>query len=295
MAGEILHRAVQFPRDYCDPIPHFWDKIRESAQGASVGERAQAVHSWAVANIEKFYGHHKLGENNNPIAPSTGWYGRWNNKSSWEFLGFIPSILDRALRESGFNEPKAIRAEWRNREWLNCRSGGDTKSERLNGKQVELICIKRASLNCLDEQTEGVPARANNVFDLRWFDATWDSVAPMTEAKLNALPELERHAILSEYNGWGYDYTRGCCRREPIVDELESGSGAKTPFITFPKVFDPDSEVCSEGKFLTKWLTVAPLPTPFVTSVSWKMFCYGAQNFGKQFRIRDENTIEEIW
>src|SRR5262249_25495271 len=115
LAAALVHKALDLPWGYKDPLAALWNEIvTEAAHAAGAPPAPRDVRSWAYSHEEAFGGRERFDHDECPIPPPSGWAGRWDPGNKWEFIGFLPTVLQRVLREQGY-EPEAILAEWRER------------------------------------------------------------------------------------------------------------------------------------------------------------------------------------
>jgi hypothetical protein len=122
--SKLVHAALDLPWDWSDPIAPLWEEL---TQECSEADRAAAalrlVLSWANAHTKSFYRSDKT-----VTQPNDGWAGRWeitgienfneeDQYESWEWVGFLPHVLERLLRDQQF-DPNPIIRTWKDRGWL---------------------------------------------------------------------------------------------------------------------------------------------------------------------------------
>lgn len=145
LAGELVHRALNFPWRYHDPISIVWDSIKSEAKEIDIHIRgARAIYDWAVAHQNSFWGCHKISKHRDsdgePIEPTGGWAGKWEKETgSWEHISFIPSQLKKIMKELGFDY-EAVRAglvdsemAWGSQPWI-------------NGDRIRVLTISKEAL-----------------------------------------------------------------------------------------------------------------------------------------------------
>jgi hypothetical protein len=86
---------------------------------------------WANAHEKEFYGRGEW------KAPFNGWSGKWEDsrgngtgKINQSSLAFFPHRLREILEEGKF-EPKSIIRTWKDRGWLECEKGHNTRHVRM--------------------------------------------------------------------------------------------------------------------------------------------------------------------
>jgi uncharacterized protein DUF927/Cch-like protein len=155
-AASLAHQALDLPWTFEDPIEKLWAEISGEAEDAVGAKRAlRYLLSWAWANEVRFIGREQENRGGIPVAPASGWIGRWDRDEKFEFIGFYPHHVEDVLRAQNFN-PDAVMGEWRERGWLRVKDDGRqrfTCLHRLRGetKSAHLITVLREGINEVDE------------------------------------------------------------------------------------------------------------------------------------------------
>jgi putative DNA primase/helicase len=149
VAARIAHRALELPWDYEDPLETLWEQIASGAADAAGEARAlQRVMSWADANAATFRGREPLGAYADR-QPHGGWSGRWDAGEDWKWIAFYPHVLERILREVGY-EPEAILSGWMERSWLDHPKDRRDKQVWMEAdgerKRIYMLVIRRSAI-----------------------------------------------------------------------------------------------------------------------------------------------------
>lgn len=147
VAAEVVHRVFNLPWCHGEKLVGLWAAIAGEVEDAAPEIRAlRDIVSWANGHKETFFGRHQVfGEDAEPRVPSAGWSGRWDAGDTWEYIGFLPTVLDGVLRELKY-EPAAIRAAWKERGWLECEKDRDTTKKYIDREHPRLVVIRRAAV-----------------------------------------------------------------------------------------------------------------------------------------------------
>ena len=160
VAAGIAHEALDLRWEYREPLGDLWHDIIAGAVDAAGEERALAgLVSWAHAHDQAFYGRHQE-DRGKPKQPATGWAGRWDAGNDWEFVALFPTVLDKVLRDLGY-EPEAVLRGWRERGWLDIQKDDRkryTKQVRVrdgvsDSPKPHMVVIRRAAVDGV-EKTE---------------------------------------------------------------------------------------------------------------------------------------------
>lgn len=154
-AAMLAHECFGWSWDFTEPLEIIWKDIAGNNQTIDrISEALAYVINWATSNQESFLGRHSWDRNQNPIKPSGGWAGKWDNETTeWEYIAFNTYYLDDLLKRSGF-EPEAVKKAWRDRDWLNTEKNEKrlTKKYRMQGSMsAHLISIKREIVEKITE------------------------------------------------------------------------------------------------------------------------------------------------
>lgn len=154
-AASLAHKALDLPWAFEDPIQKLWTEISGEAEDAVGARRAlRYLLSWAWANETRFIGREQENNRGIPVAPASGWIGRWDRGDDFEFIGFYPHHVEDLLKAQKFN-PEAVLGEWRERGWLRVKDDGRkrfTCIHRLRGedKSAHLITVLRGGIDEVD-------------------------------------------------------------------------------------------------------------------------------------------------
>jgi hypothetical protein len=157
-ASQLVHIALDLPWAWADPIDPLWEELTQEAGEADQAAVAlRAVMSWAYAHQEHFYRLHKPDKD----QPHDGWAGRWdieglganpnpNASKKWPWVGFMPHLLERLLKEAK-HVPDAVVRTWRHEEWLviDSEASGTVRNQhraKVGRGVVRLYAIKREAV-----------------------------------------------------------------------------------------------------------------------------------------------------
>lgn len=135
----------ELPWDYDPPLAKLWDGIvKEASDPLGEEEALRMVWAWAVANANCFAGR-------GAHPPLNGWYGKWEDKPSWEYIAFDPSKLRKFLTEQGYS-PDEILGAWRERGWIDVPEGqrGYQKKVKLNGHSTWMVVVLRSAIDAIE-------------------------------------------------------------------------------------------------------------------------------------------------
>ena len=147
LAAGLAHAALELPWSYRDPIEALWNDLISGAEEADVAARALiTLMSWARGNQASFYGRH--GER----VPSQGYAGKWDMRSDWSYIAFLPHRLNDLLSDFGY-EPEAVIRAWHDRGWLATDKGNNRRQKRVrldNEQRPWTIAIRREAVEEVD-------------------------------------------------------------------------------------------------------------------------------------------------
>ena len=148
-AGGLAHKALGLPWEWADAKPlleSLWESVAGEAADASGDVRAlRDVMSWAYAHSSRFYGNHAMDFGGKTIAPPQGWAGSWKSADGWDEIAFLPTELDKILRENKY-EPEAILAGWQERGWLKTDGRNRGRKRELKDSNPRMIVITKAAV-----------------------------------------------------------------------------------------------------------------------------------------------------
>lgn len=147
LAALHVHRALDLPWSYRDPLEQIWGELVAESSEATGDERAlRDVISWAHSHPQSFFGRHLTDMDERLKIPPAGLSGRWDSKDDWEFIGFYPTVLDRVLREFGYKSESVLEG-WKHRGWLDIGpSSRYQKRMRILGENPYLVVIRRPAV-----------------------------------------------------------------------------------------------------------------------------------------------------
>jgi putative DNA primase/helicase len=158
----LVTEAGIVPWEYENPIEPLWETLSAEMSEADRAKHAlDSILSWAYANEHAFHGRERKDQNDNPIAPSGGFAGRWDDDSvfgdnNWSFIAFYPHVLKKLLKDQG-HEFESILRSWRDRGWLD--TSGDRKrlqkKVRVSGQERRMVAIKRSAIEDSLKEEEG--------------------------------------------------------------------------------------------------------------------------------------------
>lgn len=156
-AATLLHTALDLPWSFEDPIQHLWAEISGEADDAVGAKRAlRHLLSWAWANESRFIGREQENVRGVPVAPPSGWIGRWDRGDDYGFIAFYPHAVKDLLEGQKFNL-EAILGEWRDRNWIDTDVGEQkrfTKRVRIRGpdgsEAPHFYVINRDAIDSID-------------------------------------------------------------------------------------------------------------------------------------------------
>jgi hypothetical protein len=154
IAATLVHTALRPPWEFRAPVTSLWTDIVSQVSDAAGEERAmQDLYGWACSHETTFYGRHRTAGDGSPLEPNSGWSGRWDRGEGWSFIAFFPRVLEKVLREMGY-EPEAILVGWKERNSLNIDEGHGytTKKCRIPGEKSapRLVMIRRQGFEGAD-------------------------------------------------------------------------------------------------------------------------------------------------
>jgi putative DNA primase/helicase len=158
LTARIAHQALGFDWTLKDPIQPVMDELCAATGDADTGLRSfQFFKMWATAN-QRGFDNRQL----KASAPNGGWFGRWDSypdsvdeeaADRWTQLGILPHVLERVLREQGY-EPSSCIDSWIDRGWLMATTEKDQKRHRrkmkVGGQPMWLIAISRKTWDSVD-------------------------------------------------------------------------------------------------------------------------------------------------
>jgi putative DNA primase/helicase len=129
-----------------DPISPIWSQLEaEVAEGDRPSAALEYVIGWAVSNSQRFEGRERA-DMGGAVVPSSGYAGKWRNADDWDEIAFLPPVLKGVLEDDGY-EPQSILRAWRDRGWIDCRDGKNTKPVRVGGNLIRANVITREAAN----------------------------------------------------------------------------------------------------------------------------------------------------
>jgi putative DNA primase/helicase len=142
----LLDASGILPWGQFDPISPTWEQLKaEVAEGDRPSAALEYVIGWAVSNSQRFEGRERH-DLSGPIVPSSGYAGKWKNVEDWDEIAFLPPVLKGVLEGDGY-EPQSILRAWRDRNWIDCRDGKNTKPVRVGGNLIRANVITREAAN----------------------------------------------------------------------------------------------------------------------------------------------------
>jgi hypothetical protein len=158
--------GLEYPASPREVLAQVWkDTVTETSKSA---DRALAalrdLYDWSAANQQKFYGRHKVNGNHDPIEPSGGWAGRWDDAHKWDHIAYLRKPLEERLERFGYDVSATVRT-WADRGWLNLDAKGRMQRQtRIDGAVGGCYCLRRDVLESelgLDFKTVELPSPAN--------------------------------------------------------------------------------------------------------------------------------------
>jgi hypothetical protein len=186
VTSKLVHDALHLPWAWSDPIEPLWAELtQESGEADQSAAALRHVLSWAYGHQNDFFGLKEERE-----QPHAGWAGRWdkgkddsinpntsakdepadlnstevesqdgghktggNVTKGWEWVGFMPHVLEKLLREANY-DPNSIIRTWKDKEWLktDAASNGTMRNQyraKIGRGTVRVYAITR-------EAAEGV-------------------------------------------------------------------------------------------------------------------------------------------
>lgn len=158
LAAALIHECFEsqghpLPWECASPLSEMWERVVSDASMAAPEIRAlQDLMSWAYSNSETFYGRRpNLNIMVDPIQPQGGWSGSWSNDAEWQTIAFLPTTLEKVLKQLGY-EPSAIIAGWSERKWLLSEGHHRCRKVSLGGdNRVRMYVLSRNAVEEVDE------------------------------------------------------------------------------------------------------------------------------------------------
>lgn len=123
----------------------FTNYVNEASQHADVSLKAlNEILSFSVSNQQKFYGRHRVDNQNQPIEPLGGWLGRWENNDT--VLSVASSQLNKKLDELRYAST-AITKSWRDKGLLETGNKNST-SKKGNFNITKTVKINNIGTSC---------------------------------------------------------------------------------------------------------------------------------------------------
>lgn len=141
LAGANAHLLFGLEGDVRENLEVVWEQAKGSFVEADPAVRAlKAFRGWAASRAASFWGRH-----GGALAPIGGWLGAWPGEDGWPHVAVIPSRLEVALRELGF-DPSAVEESWRQRGWLEEGEGKHgRKKVTVHQDRTRCVVIRRAA------------------------------------------------------------------------------------------------------------------------------------------------------
>jgi hypothetical protein len=152
LTAELFHEFMKeqgapMPWPYTDPVAPLWNNIlREVADVDSAKDALERVYAWCVANRNSFW---RLGSG---PSPRDQLLGRWDDESSYAFIGIMQEPLEKFIRDCGIaDNPIQIYTAWEQRGWI--ERGKETwgKQNKLGDDRPRMITIKREAIEAMNE------------------------------------------------------------------------------------------------------------------------------------------------
>lgn len=153
-AAVIANAALCLPPAHTTALALLLDVAqRQSASAPPEVRGLDVAWQWAVAHQQEFYGRHRTtgGKDPEPIQPSSGWAGVWNEQDDWDVIYWIPEQLRRVLDNAEF-DADAVLDGWSRRGWLEHDPGRNTKKLPLaltamaGGARIRVVAMRRAAI-----------------------------------------------------------------------------------------------------------------------------------------------------
>ncbi len=146
LAGAMAHQLFDLPGDVRKNLKVIWELILESVADADPPRRAlRQLRAWAASNAARFWGRHEVIEGrdfSNIRIPNDGWAGAWERGPSWDHIAFIPTVMEKTLRELG-HEPEGILQAWFERGWLDTDTRRRKRKATVYQGRARCYCVRR--------------------------------------------------------------------------------------------------------------------------------------------------------
>jgi hypothetical protein len=148
LAALHVHRALDLPWPYQDPLEQIWDELVAESSEATGDKRAlRDVISWAHSHPQSFHGRHLTDMDERVKIPPGGLAGRWESTENWESICFYPTVLDRILVEFGYRSESVLEG-WKQRGWLETSPGHQyQKRVHFLGTNPYLVVVRREGVD----------------------------------------------------------------------------------------------------------------------------------------------------
>jgi len=148
VSGKLAHEAVSLPWEFKDPFETLWPVvISESVDPTGGVNCLLTVISWAYAHQKEF-----ATNDEKRAQPVGGWLGKWDSSSNWNYIAFIPSVLQKLIKDAGY-EQEAMMRDWLDSNFLDVNTKDNRhkfiKQVKLIGSNAWLYVIRRDAINKL--------------------------------------------------------------------------------------------------------------------------------------------------
>ncbi len=142
LAGILAHDALDLPWEFDSPIFKIWDDItRESKAADRCIEAMELFYTYCASRRHLFW------DGIGSVHAATDFFGIWESDDRWTSFGVERSRINSILEDLGYDSPKTILSEWKDRNFLIAPSKGRcTKRVRCNGNDIPCVFIRRDKL-----------------------------------------------------------------------------------------------------------------------------------------------------